>query len=72
MVGVMKGEVDDVFEARFSTRRTDGGFEVVGFGVVVVGRGVGAVGLRTVDHGGGGGGGGGGSEDGAEEQKGKE
>ena len=51
MVGVMDGEVDDVFEARFSTRRLDGGFEVVGFGG-------GAVGLRAVDHGGGGGGGG--------------
>ncbi len=65
MVGVMEGEVDDVFEARFSTRGADGGFEVVGFGVVVVvGRGVAAVGLRTVDHGGGGGG----DDDGAEEQ----
>ena len=66
MVGVVEGEVDNVFEAGFSTRGTDGGLEVVGFGVVVVGGGVGAVGLRTVDHGGGGG------EDGAEEQERKE
>ena len=64
MVGVMKGEIDDVFEARFSTRGPDGGFEVVGFGVVVaVGGGVAAIGLGTVDHGDGGGGG-----DGTEEQ----
>lgn len=53
MVGVVEGEVDDVFEARFSTRGFDRRFEVVGFGVV------GAVGgLGTVDHGRGGGGGG--------------
>ena len=59
MVGVVEGEVDDVFETRFSTRGTDGGFEVVGFGVVVVvGGRVGAVGLGAVDHVGGGGGGG--------------
>ena len=65
----MEGEVDNVFEARFSTRGPDGGFEVVRFGVVVVGgRGVAAVGLRTVDHGGGGGGGGGDGDDGTKEQ----
>ena len=65
----MEGEVDDVFEARFSTCGADGGFEVVGFGVVVVvGGGVAAVGLWTAEHGGGGGGGG---EDEAEEQQGK-
>lgn len=59
MVGVVEGEVDDVFEARFSTRGFDRRFEVVGFGVVgAVGGRVGAVGLGTVDHGGGGGGGG--------------
>ena len=46
MVGVMEGEIDDVFETRFSTCGADGGFEVVGFGVfVVVGRGIAAVGL---------------------------
>ena len=55
MVGVMDGEIDDVFEARFSTRGADGGFEVVGFCG-------GAVGLRTVDHGGDGGSGGDGAE----------
>lgn len=66
MVGVVEGEVDDVFEARFSTRGLDGAFKVVGFGMVaVVGGVVGAVGLGKVDHSGGGGGGG---DDGAEEQ----
>lgn len=36
MVGVVDGEVDDVFETRFSTRGADGGFEIVGSGVVVL------------------------------------
>ena len=59
----MEGEIDDVFEARSSTRGADGGFEVVGFGIiVVVGGRVDAVGLGTVDHGDGGG------EDAAKEQ----
>ena len=65
MIGVVKGEVDDVFEARFSTRGSDRGFKVVGFRMVaIVGGVVGAVGLGKMDHSGGGGGG----NDGAEEQ----